>query len=242
MRLDNFRAVFRFAQENNEWFLFGQLAVALSKFFYIHGLWTEGLGWLKQAESELHQRLGEHQGLEDTPEANEMSVQLTIAELRVALAKFYNEQQECETARQLCENALQVFRTVGQQLGVVNALSCLGIIARYEKKFKEADAHLTEALEIAKVLGDKWRTALILNDLGVTAYNRHHFEAAKLHYTESLRLAREFGDKLGIARALNNLGKTAGTSKVYERKRNATIQKVYVLPVTSLLPTWGLLI
>ena len=216
IELDNFRAVFGFAQENNEWFLFGQLAVALSKFFYIHGLWTEGLGWLKQAEAELHQRLGEQQGLEDTPEANEMSVQLTIAELRVALAKFYNEQQECETARQLCENALQVFRTVGQQLGVVNALSCLGIIARYEKKFKEADAHLTEALEIAKVLGDKWRTALILNDLGVTAYNRHHFEAAKLHYTESLRLAREFGDKLGIARALNNLGKTANQQGLRE--------------------------
>ena len=179
IELDNFRAVFGFAQENNEWFLFGQLAVALSKFFYIHGLWTEGLGWLKQAESELHQRIGEHQGLEDTSETNEMSVQLTIAELRVALAKFYNEQQECEIARQLCENALHVFRKVGQQLGVVNALSCLGIIARYEKKFKEADAHLTEALEIAKVLGDKWRTVLILNDLGVTAYNRHHFEASE---------------------------------------------------------------
>lgn len=216
IELDNFRAVFGFAQENNEWLLFGQLAVALSKFFYIHGLWTEGLGWLKQAEAELHQRLGEHQGLEDTPEANEMSVQLTIAELRVALAKFYNEQQECEIARQLCENALQVFRKVGQQLGVVNALNCLGIIARYEKKFKEADAHLTEALEIAKVLGDKWRTALILNDLGVTAYNRHHFEAAKLHYTESLRIARELGDKLGIARALSNLGKIANQQGLRE--------------------------
>ena len=216
IELDNFRAVFGFAQENNEWLLFGQLAVALWKFFYIHGLWTEGLGWLKQAEAELHQRLGEHQGLEDTPEANEMSVQLIIAGLRVALATFYNEQQECEIARQLCENALQVFRKVGQQLGVVNALNCLGIIARYEKKFKEADAHLTEALEIAKVLGDKWRTALILNNLGVTAYNRHHFEAAKLHYTESLRIARELGDKLGIARALNNLGKTANQQGLRE--------------------------
>ena len=216
IELDNFRAVFGFAQENNEWLLFGQLAVALSKFFYIHGLWTEGFGWLKQAENELHRRLGEHQGLEGTPETDEMPVQLTIAELRVALATFYNEQQECETARQLCENALQVFRTVGQQTGVVNALNCLGIIARYEEKFKEADAHLTEALEIAKVLGDKWRTALILNNLGVTAYNRHHFEEAKLHYTESLRLARELKDKLGIARALNNLGRTANQQGLRE--------------------------
>lgn len=216
IELDNFRAGFGFAQENNEWLLFGQLAVALSKFFYIHGLWTEGLGWLKQAEAELHQRLDEHQGLEDTSETNEMPVQLTIAELRVALATFYNEQQECETARQLCENALQVFRTAGQQLSVVKALNCLGIIARYEKKLKEADTHFTEALEIAKVLGDKWYTASVLNNLGITAYNRHHFEAAKLHYTESLHLARELGDKLGIAYALNNLGKIANQQGLRE--------------------------
>ena len=209
IELDNFRAVFGFAQEHKEWLLFGKLAAALSKFFYIHGLWTEGLGWLKQAEAELHQRLGEHQGLANASETDEMPVQLTIAELRVALATFYNEQQECETARHLCENALQTFRTVGQQLGVVKALNCLGIIARYEKKLKEADIHFTEALETAKALGDKWHTASVLNNLGITAYNRHHFEAATLHYTESLRIARELGDKLGIAYALNNLGKTA---------------------------------
>ena len=209
IELDNFRAVFGFAQEHNEWLLFGQLAAALSKFFYIHGLWSEGLEWLKQAEAELHQRLGEHQGLADTSETNETSVQLTIAELRVALATFYNEQQECETARELCENALRVLRTIGQQLGVVKALNCLGIIARYEKKLKEADTHFTEALEIAKVLGDKWHTVTVLNNLGLTAYNRRHFDAAKLHYTESLHLARELGNKLSIAYALNNLGKIA---------------------------------
>ncbi len=216
IELDNFRAVFGFAQENNEWLLFGQLAVALSKFFYIHGLWTEGLGWLEQAEAELHQRLGEHQGPEDTSETNEASVQLTIAGLRVALATLYNEQQECETARQLCENALQVFRTIGQQLGIVKALNCLGIIARYEKKLKEADTHFTEALEIAKVLGNKWHTVTVLNNLGLTAYNRRHFEAAKLHYTESLRLVRELGNKLSIAYALNNLGKTANQQGLRE--------------------------
>ena len=228
IELDNFRAVFGFAQGNHEWLLFGQLAVALSKFFYIHGLWSEGLGWLKQAETELDQRLGEHQGLEDTSETNEMSVQLTIAELRVALARFYNERQECETARQLCENALQVFRTAGQQLGVVKALTCLGIIARYEKKLKEAATHFTEALEIAKVLGDKWHTASVLNNLGITAYNRHHFEEAKLHYTESLHLARELGDKLGIAYALNNLGKTANQQGLREEAQRYYTESLHL--------------
>ena len=219
IELDNFRAVFGFAQENNEWLLFGQLAVALSEFFYVRGLWNEGLGWLKQAETELHQRLEEHQGLEDMPETDETSFQLTIADLRVALAKFYNERQECETARQLCEKALQVFNTTGQQLGVVKALNRLGIIARYQENLEEADIHFIEALEMARVLDDKWNIIFALNNLGLTAYDRRDFEEAKLRYTESLHLARELDDKQGIAYALNNLGKTANQQGLREEAR-----------------------
>ncbi|MCY3551851.1 MAG: tetratricopeptide repeat protein [Candidatus Poribacteria bacterium] len=219
IELDNFRAVFGFAQENNEWLLFGQLAIALSEFFYVRGLWNEGLEWLKQAETELHQRLEEYQGLEDMSETDEMSVQLTIADIRVALAKFYNERQECETARQLCEDALQVFRTAGQQLGVIKALNRLGIIARYQENLEEADIHFTEALELARVLDNKWHIAFSLNNLGLTAYDRRHFEEAKLRYTESLHLARELEDKPGIAYALNNLGKTANQQGLREEAR-----------------------
>ena len=219
IELDNFRAVFEFAQANNEWLLFGQLAAALSEFFYIRGLWNEGLGWLKQAETELNQRLGEHKELGDAAETDEMSFHLTVADLRVALAKFYNERQECETARQLCEDALQVFRTAGQQLGVIKALNRLGIIARYQENLEEADIHFTEALELARVLDDKWHIAFSLNNLGLTAYDRLHFEEAKLRYTESLHLARELEDKPGIAYALNNLGKTANQQGLREEAR-----------------------
>lgn len=209
VELDNFRAVFGFAQENAEWLLFGQLAVALSEFFYVRGLWNEGLGWLKQAEIELSQQLDKyHQKLKDTSETGGMAFQLTIADLRVALAKFYNTRQECETARQLCENALQVFRTMGEQPGVVKVLNGLGVIARYQERLEEANTHFTEALEIAEVLGDKWQIAFALDNLGLTAYDRRDFEEAKLRYTQSLRLARELGDKQSIAYALNNLGKT----------------------------------
>ncbi|MDD9973440.1 MAG: tetratricopeptide repeat protein, partial [Candidatus Poribacteria bacterium] len=157
--------------------------------------------------------------LEDMSETDEMSVQLTIADLRVALAKFYNERQECETAKQLCEDALQVFRTAGQQLGVIKALNRFGVIARYQENLEEADIHFTEALELARVLEDKWHIAFSLNNLGLTAYDRRHFEEAKLRYTESLHLARELEDKPGIAYALNNLGKTANQQGLREEAR-----------------------
>ena len=220
IELDNFRAVFRFAQENTKWLLFGQLAVALSEFFYVRGLWNEGLEWLKQAEIELNQQIDERQQLKDASETEEMSFHLTVADLKVALAKFYNERQECETARQLCEDALQIFRTLGQQLGIVKALNCLGIIARYEEKLEEADIHFTEALEIAKVLGNKWHIAFTLNNLGLTASHRHDLEEARLRYAESLHFARELGDKRTIAYTLNNLGKTAQQQGLREEAKH----------------------
>ena len=221
IELDNFRAVFRFAQENAEWLLFGQLAVALSEFFYVRGLWNEGLGWLKQAEIELNQQVDACQHLKDASEIDEMSLHLmTMAALQVALAKFYNEQQEYETARQLCEDALQIFRTLGQQLGIVKALNRLGIIARYEEKIEEANGHFTEALALAKVLGNKWHIAFTLNNLGLTAYHRRDLEVARLRYTESLHLARELGDKRSTAYTLNNLGKTVQQQGLREEAKH----------------------
>ena len=237
IELDNFRAVFRFAEENAKWLLFGQLTVALSEFFYVCGLWNEGLGWLKRAETELKQQIDECQKLKDASEADEMSLHLiTIAELQVALAKFYNEQQACETARQLCENALQIFRMLGRQLGIVKALNRLGIIARYEEKPEEANIHFTEALARAKVLGNKWHIAFTLNNLGLTAYHRRHLEEARLRYTESLHLARELGDKRSIAYTLNNLGKTAQQQGLREAAKHyytESLRLIRELPTSS---------
>ena len=219
IELDNFRAAFGSARENAEWLLFGQLAVALSQFFYIRGLWNEGLTWLKQAKIEL-QYLLQNQKSETTLETDEKLLRLTIANIQVALARFYNTRQECQTARQLCKDALQTFRIVGHQPGVVEALNRLGIIARYQEKPDEADTHFAEALEIAKILEDKWQIAFALNNLGLTAYHRGRFEEAKTQYIEGLRLARELDDKRGIAYALNNLGKTASRQRLREEAKH----------------------
>lgn len=220
IELDNFRAAFRFTKQKGEWLLFGQLAVALSQFFYIRGLWGEGLEWLKQAETQLHQQIAQNQNSENVLEMEDGTLQLTISDLQIALARFYNARQECQIARQLCENALQVFRTLGHQLGVVKALNRLGIVARYQGELQEANTHFTEALESAKILNDEWQIAFALNNLGLTAYYGGCFEEAKALYTEGLSLARELGDKRGIAYALNNLGNTASRQGLREEAKH----------------------
>ena len=206
LELDNFRAALAFLAVNEAWHLFSQFAVALSQFFYVRGLWREGVTRLQEAKTTL-------KSLPEKPHEN------TLAHILVSLAKFYNTQQQCETARGLCEEGLQLFQTAGHRHGVATALNLLGIIARYQGEPEEADAHFKESLAIAKALGDKWLIAYALDNLGLTAYIHRRYEEAKQLYTESLQLARELGDKRGIAYSLNNLGKTVNQQGAHEEAK-----------------------
>ncbi len=198
IELDNFRAALTFSMEQGEWYVFSQLAAALTQFFYIRGLWGEGIKWLRAAETALRKC-----------ELKDGIRRELLANVLISLAKFYNTQQNCETARQVCEEGLQIFRITGHQQGIVKALNQLGIIARYQEQHEKADAYFTESLQLAKALEDKWLIAYALDNLGLTAYHHRRFEEAKGLYAESLHLARELRDKRGIAYSLNNLGKTA---------------------------------
>lgn len=209
LELDNFRAALVSLADSDAWCLFSQLAVALSQFFYVRGLWREGVTRLQQAETALR-------GPADARSKRATAADETLAHVLVSLAKFYNTQQQCETARQLCEEGLQLFQTSGHRHGVATALNLLGIIARYQGTPEEANAHLKESLAIAKALGDKWLIAYALDNLGLTAYIQRRYEAAQQLYTESLQLARELGDKRGIAYSLNNLGKTVNQQGAHE--------------------------
>ena len=214
LELDNFRAAMAFLAASEAWHLLSEFAVALSQFFYVRGLWGEGVTWLQQAKT----------ALTSLPE----QLEYTLAYVLVSLAKFYNTQQQCETARELCEEGLQLFRTSGHRHGVATALNLLGIIARYQGTPEEADAHFEESLAIAKALGDKWLIAYALDNLGLTAYIHRRYEAAQQLYTESLQLARELGDKRGIAYSLNNLGKTVNQQGEHEAAKRYHTESLHI--------------
>ena len=214
LELDNFRAAMAFLTASEAWHLFSEFAVALSQFFYVRGLWGEGVTWLQRAKTAL-------------TSLHEKSA-YTLAYVLVSLAKFYNTQQQCETARALCEEGLQLFRTSEHRHGIATALNLLGIIARYQGTPEEADAHFEESLAIAKALGDKWLIAYALDNLGLTAYIHRRYETAQQLYTESLQLARELGDKRGIAYSLNNLGKTVNQQGAHEAAKRYHTESLHI--------------
>ena len=186
LELENFRAAMDFTQMS-EGELFGELADALSEFFYIRGLWTEGIQRLRQAETTLKM-------LKDD---------VRLVKVQYKLGRFY---RVIGASRNLCTESLQTARKLASKQDIANALNYLGIIARYQGNYEEAKGHFTESLQIARELGDKRSIALSLGNLGLIAQNQNAYDEAKSFHAESLQIARELGDKRGIAYSLNFLG------------------------------------
>ena len=190
LELDNFRAAMDLAQEQGEWKLLSESGVALSRFFEIRGLWSEGIQRLRQAEETLRSLFD-----------NEL-----LAKVLNWLGIFYRCQGDYEAARNLYTESLHIRRELGDKRGIADSLNNLGVTAGVQGDYNEAKKLHTECLKIDRELGDEWSIASSLGNLGAIAeYQGDYNEAKKLH-TECLNIFRELGDEWSIATSLNNLG------------------------------------
>ncbi len=117
--------------------------------------------------------------------------------------------REYATAQGFFEEALTIYRNLGDNHGIAAVLTLLGNMARPQGNSVAARPLYAESLAICRQLGDKQGIAASLNGLGNVAVQEGDFAAARPLYEESLAISREFGDKHRIAAALNNLGAVA---------------------------------
>ncbi|MCZ6676697.1 MAG: tetratricopeptide repeat protein [Candidatus Poribacteria bacterium] len=199
LELENFRAAMDWARVQEEWKLVGELGVALSEFFYIRGLWSEGMDRLRQAEEALR-------SLQDDR---------LLATALHERGTFYEAQGDYETARNLYTESLRIQRSLKDNRGILKSLNNLGEIARLQGGREEAKQLYTESLQIARALQDKQGVAYALNNLGIIARSEGALEEANRLYTESLHIFRALRDTRGAASALNNLGVIATQHGAY---------------------------
>jgi len=137
------------------------------------------------------------------------------ATLNSAVAKsqcFYWEagikrmQSQYESAKSLYEQALQIYREVGDKLGEANTLISLGDIKLMQSQYKSAKSLHEQALPIYREVGDKLGEANTLKFLGNVEQMQSQYESAKSLYEQALQIYREVGDKLGEANTLISLG------------------------------------
>jgi predicted ATPase/class 3 adenylate cyclase len=109
----------------------------------------------------------------------------------------------------LLEEALRLFRGLGEIREAVFALCELAWAAEEQGDLETAEALTNEALVEARAFGDPRALSAALSALGDMACERRDYENARALYSESLGLRRQLDDPLLIVSTANSLGWSA---------------------------------
>lgn len=186
LELDNLRIALHFFEQQGDALRGLRLMVALEWFFYVRGLFKEGVQWLQ----------GFLQG--DVPEL------LRAKGLR-ALASLTKELSRLPESRSLFQQSLELFRRVGHPEGIASTLHMLGVLARDSGQYVQALAYLEESLQLRREAGDLWGVGTSLNDLAIVQAYSGQTQQAKELFQQSLEVKRQIGDLQGVAYATGNL-------------------------------------
>ena len=134
-----------------------------------------------------------------------------------ALISFDRSDQE--GARSRYEEALPLYRRVGDVPGEANCIRSLGDIALRRSDHEGARARYEEALPLFRRVGAVLGEASCIRSLGDIALRRSDHEGAQARFEEALRLFRRVGAVLGEANCIRSLGNIAFARADYEEAR-----------------------
>jgi tetratricopeptide (TPR) repeat protein/predicted Ser/Thr protein kinase len=114
------------------------------------------------------------------------------------------------------EQALVIWRRIGQKRGLARSLNETAIVQASVGKPKDALANFQEALQIRREIGDKRGLGDTLIDLGNFYNDRGDHDQALKMYKEALQLQRDLGNESLQAICLNNIGTAYSQKGQYE--------------------------
>ncbi len=131
-----------------------------------------------------------------------------------ALISFYRSDLNIALARY--EEALPLYRSVGDVVGEAACIRNLGDIARIRSDHDSALVRYEEALILYRRVGDVVGEAACIRNLGNIALRRSDHNGARTRYRDALLLFRRVGDVLGEATCINSLGHIARISSDHD--------------------------
>lgn len=179
---DNFRAALAWLELSGDAEGLLSLAGALAPFWSMRSHRTGGRAWLARAL---------RHGAAGSPTAR--------ARALLGAAGLAFGQADCAAATPLAEQALALWRQLGDRWGIANTLNLLGAIARARGAYDEAVPRFEEAARLFDALGDRAWAALARCNLGVTAYWQGDLARAAIHLDRALVEYRALDDPWGIA-------------------------------------------
>ncbi|MEX2263949.1 MAG: protein kinase [Bryobacteraceae bacterium] len=124
------------------------------------------------------------------------------------------------SARRLHEDeALPIFRRLGERKGTASLMNGLAIIKHHLQRSDEAKAHLEEAVEIWREMGDDASADYSLNNLARIAASQRDYATARAILEPLAANFRDRGDLRGAASALSSLGDIAASQGDLSRSK-----------------------
>jgi tetratricopeptide (TPR) repeat protein len=113
---------------------------------------------------------------------------------------------DIQSAQNLIEQAVELYRKCGDQWGLAESLFHLGIVAEYQNDEARSFALFKESMSLFNQLGDLEGMGRVSQYLGHIFLRQRDYNQARLHYEQHLTIAQRVRAQWSIYVALHNLG------------------------------------
>ena len=161
--------------------------------------------WL-QGKAEVLHLLGRREEEAETLHVLADTPGVPVAEVDSLWARYHEAVSDYEAAKASGERARQAYHKEGNRNGEARCLVLLGLAARKQGDYSQAQAWYEEALALLDETTQPGEIALALNGLGMVYMNLGDYEEARACHERALKLQRTQEDRLGEANSLNYLG------------------------------------
>jgi predicted ATPase/DNA-binding XRE family transcriptional regulator len=166
-----------------------KLTGALRWFWRMHSHFYEGHNWLAEA-------------LRQSPE--KPTAGRAIALLGMSL--ILNGLGDLRGARPLAEESAAIYRELGHQRGLAEALTITGLTMVWQGEALLSRARLEEALNLYRAIGERWGEAQVLYRLGSFLADYGGDPMGQEMLAESAAILQELGEKYLFSGVLDSLG------------------------------------
>jgi predicted ATPase len=118
-------------------------------------------------------------------------------------------QGDFASAENLLQRSLAIRQSIGDELGVSNALTNLANVVYLRGDFASAAVLYQQGIDLARERGDTWSVAIGLENLAGVASKQGDYAWARRLAEESLAASEAVGDQAGVASVLGQLGALA---------------------------------
>ncbi|MDQ2785112.1 MAG: tetratricopeptide repeat protein [Chloroflexota bacterium] len=206
---DNLRAALTWTRDTGEIDMGLRLAGALARFWYIRGYQREGGAWL----ADLLAR-----GMDSSPYAR--------AKALYGAALLAYVRTDFAHALDLLRTSVALWREIGDQRGLADALTCTGATLADMGEYARATVAHEESLALQRASDNQSGISASLNNLANIARHQGDRSRAIQLYDDALAIRRTLGDTATSAIILQNIGQLLREMGEYRRAEMALAESI----------------